>query len=385
MRSRWLAAVLSSIVAVGAIVVPTAAAHPGPAIPVALGMGANLSTSGDYATDVLGDPWDFSNAEDVNTAPGVGCESAPTPAQFPGIDCSVTIAGGQLGFSGAPGSILWLVRSWDLELPWGRDGENTPINAAVYPVLSLSNCPPPGFAIQFKNDAGQAGFVPFNNCQGQPNYDLRGLSAQWTGRIVSLGIYFAGGGPASFDWIRLRRPDAPAAPPGGLPVARVLTPNADGGSDYATDNGNPFDMADAGDVLDLHDIAGATFANGQLNGTIVGNDSYVELPLRTPLSARHLPPLQRRPVLRRGDELRRPLRRGDGGSASCGSAPAGCGPSRRASCRPRAATTSASTWPPTRRRRSTTRTPWPRSAGAASTSTACASTSARTTARATSR
>ncbi len=133
------------------------------------------------------------------------------PAQFPGIDCSVTIAGGQLGFSGAPGSILWLVRSWDLELPWGRDGENAPINAAVYPVLSLSNCPPPGFAIQFKNDAGQAGFVPFDGCRVSRTTTCASSARPWSGKIVSLGIYFAGGGPASFDWIRLRRPDAPAA------------------------------------------------------------------------------------------------------------------------------------------------------------------------------
>ena len=67
-----------------------------------------------------------------------------------------------------------------------------------------------------------------------------------------------------------------------MPVARVLTPNIDGGADYATDNGNPFDMNDASDVLDMHDIAGASFGNGELTGVISGNDSYVELPLRTP-------------------------------------------------------------------------------------------------------
>jgi len=281
-RSRWLAAVLSCIVALGAVVVPNAAAHPGPVIPIALGMGANLSTSGDYATDVLGDPWDFSNVEDVNTAPGVGCESAPTPTQFPGVNCSVTIANGQLSFAGEAGSLLWLVRSWGLELTWGRDGENVPINAGAYPILTLSNCPGVGFAVRFANDAGQEGFVPLG-CSGSPSYDMRQLSAAWSGKIVSLGIYIGSAATVSFDWIRLRRPDAPALSPGGVPVARVLTPNADGGSDYASDNGNPFDMADAGDVLDLHDIAGATFANGQLSGTIVGNDSYVELPLRTPL------------------------------------------------------------------------------------------------------
>ena len=179
MRSRWFAAVLSCVVAVGALVVPTAAAHPGPVIPVALGMGANLSTSGDYATDVLGDPWDFSNTEDVHPAPGVGCESPPTAAQFPGINCSVTISGGQLSFTGVAGSLVYFMRSWGLELPWGRDGENVPINAEIYPVLTLSNCPGVGFAIKFVNDAGQEGFVPVNSCSGSPSWDMRQASAAW--------------------------------------------------------------------------------------------------------------------------------------------------------------------------------------------------------------
>ena len=36
---------------------------------------AALSTSGDYATDVLGDPWDFSNDEDVPPIPIIGSEN----------------------------------------------------------------------------------------------------------------------------------------------------------------------------------------------------------------------------------------------------------------------------------------------------------------------
>lgn len=284
MRTRWLAAVSSCIVAIGAIVVPSAAAHPGPVLPVALGMGANLSTSGDYASDVLGDPWDFSNPEDVHPAPGVGCESPPSATQFPGIDCSIGIGNGQLSFTGVGGSVVYFVRSWGLELPWGRDGEAVPINAAQYPVLSLSNCPQVGFAIKFVNDAGQEGFVPINGCSGTPSWDMRQLSAAWAGKIITLGIYIGSSTTVTLDWVRLHRTDAPPTPPAGVPVARVLSPNIDGGADYATGNGNPFDMNDPGDVLATHDVAGTQFANGRFDGTIVGNDSYVELPLRTPFS-----------------------------------------------------------------------------------------------------
>ena len=52
-----------------------AAATPGGgyvAMGVPLSPPANLSTSGDFATDMFGDPWDFSNVEDVPPIKGVG-------------------------------------------------------------------------------------------------------------------------------------------------------------------------------------------------------------------------------------------------------------------------------------------------------------------------
>ena len=115
-----------------------------------------------------------------------GCESPPTPAQFPGIDCSVGISNGQLSFTAVGGSVVYLLRSWGLELPWGRDGEVVPINAAQYPMLSLSNCPQVVFAITFVNDAGQNGFVPIHDCTGSPTWDMRQLSPAWTGKIITL-------------------------------------------------------------------------------------------------------------------------------------------------------------------------------------------------------
>ena len=71
-RSRVVAAVglLSAVVVTqGVITLPTEAASPSVAPP-----SAAFSTSGDYATDVLGDPWDFSNDEDVPPTPLIGTE-----------------------------------------------------------------------------------------------------------------------------------------------------------------------------------------------------------------------------------------------------------------------------------------------------------------------
>ena len=357
---RWLAAVLSSIVAVGAIVVPTAAAHPGPAIPVALGMGANLSTSGDYATDVLGDPWDFSNAEDVNTAPGVGCESAPTPAQFPGIDCSVTIAGGQLVYSGAPGSMLWLVRSWGLELPWGRDGENTPINAATYPVLSLSNCPAsPVSRSSSPTTPARRASSRSTTARVSRTRTCASSARQLDRPIVSLGIYFAAAVRRRSTGSACAGPTLPPGHPAASRSPRVLTPNADGGADYATDNGNPFDMGDGGDVARPPRHRRGDVRHDELTARSSATTLRRAAPAHAPVAG-HLPPLQRRAVLRRDDELRRP----SGGGMECG----WCGSARRRVVRVAELSSPSpgcnhisidlATDPAGR---STTRTPWPRS------------------------
>ena len=57
---------------------------------------ANLSTSGDFATDTFGDPWDFSNPEDVIPIDNVGVGSAHV----------VSLANGQLTVAMQGGSEL---------------------------------------------------------------------------------------------------------------------------------------------------------------------------------------------------------------------------------------------------------------------------------------
>ena len=79
MRRRLLTSVLLFSSAVGAVVVTPALAHPNVESAAVISPAAALSTSGDYATDVLGDPWDFSNDEDVPPIAVVGSESS-----FPG-------------------------------------------------------------------------------------------------------------------------------------------------------------------------------------------------------------------------------------------------------------------------------------------------------------
>ena len=219
-RAESLLACVASIVAVGALVVPTAAAHATPALPPALGMGPNLSTSGDYATDVLGDPWDFTNGEDVSTVPASAREHAD-PGAVPrhrllGDDrrrparstaahrarCCSWCAAGTSSCRGAATA---------------RPSRSTPRCTRCsacrtarrrrlrHPVL--------------KNDAGQAGFMPFNGCQGSPSWDMRQLErGSGRARSSASGIYFAGGGPAT---LRLDPPaparTLPPAPPGGVP------------------------------------------------------------------------------------------------------------------------------------------------------------------------
>ena len=118
------------------------------------------------------------------------------------------------------------------------------------------------------------------DCARSTSLDLR-QSPQWRGRIIELNLHLSPGASLTLDWARLRRPDAPAAPPAGAPVARVLSPNADGGADYASSYGNPWDMTDPGDVAATQGMRASTGVNG-LAGTTSGGDPGVVFPLPIP-------------------------------------------------------------------------------------------------------
>src|SRR3954447_7021942 len=90
---------LSSVVAAA-----VASAHPTEfASPLTAPPSAAFSTSGDYATDVLGDPWDFSNDEDVPPINILGTEGSN------GISRN---ANGILTVAARNGSLVKLVRTW---------------------------------------------------------------------------------------------------------------------------------------------------------------------------------------------------------------------------------------------------------------------------------
>jgi hypothetical protein len=251
-----------------------------------------LSTSGDYASDTFGDPWDFANDEDVPPILVVGSENS--------YGISRSNAGtGSLTVASVNNSTIKLVRTWGVELPWGRDGLLHPVDADRYTTISLGMCLAAdlNMAVHYWNAAGDTGLRPFYPKAGCATYsfDLRdtsgnpdGFKAPWTGKMTRLellrGGASAGGDPLvniTLDWVRLHRPDASVTPPSGVPLPRVLTPNEEGGADYASQTGNPWDFNGPDDVVSMGDITNVSYSGGDLTGTTYRNDSFVELPLRS--------------------------------------------------------------------------------------------------------
>ncbi len=278
----------------------TAFAHPTVDPGPATAPTSALSTNGDYASDMFGDPWDFSNEEDVPDIKLAGCENCN----------GIALSGGWINVNTVNQSTIKLIRTWGAELPWGRDGRLHPANAGVYKRLSFSGCIDgiPGTSIMnmgvhFFTDTGVEGLMAFQMNGGCKEYDLdMGNAAQylvpskqavWGGQVIRLEILR--GGPGNFtppnpalnirlDWARLHRADAPAQPTAAIPVPQVLTPNEVGGADYATSNGNPFDMNSSADALDLHQMDTVNWSNGELSAWTNSNDPYVEFPLRSPFN-----------------------------------------------------------------------------------------------------
>lgn len=287
-RSLSIAAAIGLLAAV--VVTGSASAHPTQSIsPLTAPPSAAFSTSGDYATDVLADPWDFSNDEDVPPINLVGTEGgfgiSRDPAGFLNVDAR-------------PGSTVKLVRSWGAELPWGRDGLLKPIDAATYTHLSFSMDigQRRDMGVRYFTESGQENILNFFVAgPGFATYDIDltapGLlgPSLWSGKILRLEILAGGsayGGPSRFnialDWARLHRADASMTPEGS-PIVKMLSPSDVGGADYATVSGNPWDFAGPDDVVSTGDIVNGSFDGSSYSGTTFRNDSFVELPLRTPL------------------------------------------------------------------------------------------------------
>ncbi|MEY2523598.1 MAG: hypothetical protein QOJ66_2163, partial [Ilumatobacteraceae bacterium] len=285
-RSLCAAVVLGLLSAV--VIADGASAHPTVAASVlTTPPSATFSTSGDYASDVLGDPWDFSNDADVPPIMTVGTEGS----------FGISVGAGVLTVDAQAGSTIKLVRSWGAELPWGSDGLLKPIDTSIYTHLSfsMSTSQKRNMGVQFFSDSGLTCIIPFTTEAGWIQHDidltssgLAGCQTGWTGKMIRLQI-LAGGSfsgvdrfTMQLDWARLRRADAPVAPT-SAPVVSVLSPSDVGGADYATVSGNPWDMAGGDDIVSTGDIRNAGFDGASYSGETFRNDSFVELPLRTPL------------------------------------------------------------------------------------------------------
>lgn len=285
--------VLTGVI-LAAVLVTTATAVAG-ATPVALppswSPDAAWSTDGDFATDVYGDPWDFSNPEDVEPVPEVGVTGAT----------GVSLGGGVLTVGTVDGTAVRLVFNWPNVLPWGRDGRNLPIDANRYTRISFAanSAAQLAAAVRFQTASGAQGVLPFTmkpgwnaysfNLNDPANYPAGFPAGPWTGQVVNLELFRGGGpGPANIqlDWVRLHRPDTPDTPPaaGSVPQPVVLSPSAEGGADYATAvRGNPWDMAGPDDVAFSNQLAGVSFAGGDMSGATVGNDPFVLLAANGPI------------------------------------------------------------------------------------------------------
>jgi hypothetical protein len=186
--------------------------------------GARLAAGPDYATDVLGDPWDMSNPEDVSPY--------PTPAKS-GWASDFAVSGGRVGGTTAlnngsrDSSVAFLYRGFYDVVNTGRTGRRYPIDSSFYKVVS------------FKLYSGVAGEAPqafwFHYPWGGPNggqYGIRFLPSTVAGNqiyVADLTQSLAAGQPwtqlstvrgfrldpngtkvghtAYFDWVRLTRSD----------------------------------------------------------------------------------------------------------------------------------------------------------------------------------
>lgn len=69
------------------------------------------------------------------------------------------------------------------------------------------------------------------------------------------------------------------------PLIQILDPDKTGGQDFATTNGNPWDMSDHADISKMTDIEAAYFKNGIFSAVNSNSDGYFFLNLPKPINA----------------------------------------------------------------------------------------------------
>lgn len=164
----------------------------------------------DHMSDQWGDPWDFSNALDLDLTPNV----------VSGNVSEMTMADGRLNWMSWPGGFIEPLTTLGIP-PHNRDSELKPVDAAKYSRISFRM-----FSGASANVAG--GIFWFNcwnrvNCNAAMSFeikpgwqtydmaftpDLMNQIGGWSGQITFLRLYPGGNQPypVTLDWMRLYEP-----------------------------------------------------------------------------------------------------------------------------------------------------------------------------------
>lgn len=236
----------------------------------------------DFATEVLGDPWDFANPEDALLAHG------------PPVSFNVTDAGfrdGTYQWTSDVGSVDLHPMTVPGALPDSRDGRWNPVDADTYTHVSMRLHASRDQAFRVGWFTCTHDYTPcfahhdFRVEQGWQTYTIpmRRVSDEWRGWLQGIRVA-SGAGTTTFrlDWLRIHTADSSPTPPPGAPQPQLLAPHAEGDEDAAaTVVGNPWDFSDPADVVATANVADTRFSGGQFHATNAGpqqNDPYVVLP-----------------------------------------------------------------------------------------------------------
>jgi hypothetical protein len=246
------------------------------------------SSSGDYATEELGDPWDFSNDADWDFQ---------ARAESRNI-ANAGVSGGTLKFDittgGAQGYVLIGSAHYGPAhaLQWGSSTWLRPIVASQYTTISFrafSSLPgqaPAGLSFYTCAETVPScdHNLPFLLNQGWQTYTFNvGPAEGWAGNVYSLRFTSLNAGSFEIDYLRILRPGGSAAPV-TEPVPVVLDPDRAGGADFATTTrGNAWDFNGPDDVAALENITNVSFANGAMHACNTNNDPGIILPVTEPI------------------------------------------------------------------------------------------------------
>ena len=257
-----------------------------PAAPVAAVAGG-WAWSTDYATEQLGDPWDFSNAEDWDVQ---------ARAESPGATGSVV--GGVLSFDQtrpAGGVLLGSAHYGDESLQWGRSTWLRPINTNAYRTLSFR---------LYEPSAPSVGGIELLSCGGTVGSCATHLNffpaAGWNDYSITLpaglNVYsvLIVPGPDQrsgfqLDWVRITRDGGRLSPLGdgaSEPVPVVIDPDRAGGQDYAASvRGKAWTFDDGSDIAGIYDLDSISYAGGAFSSCSTTNDPAIVLAMGAPLAA----------------------------------------------------------------------------------------------------